>query len=220
MAVPKKKISQYTIEKYLELDRASEERYEFVDGQVFLMAGESGRHGDVSVNLTREISVQLKGKDCRARSKDTKIKSGGFAQKKGNSTKGMFSYPDLVIICGEPEYHDKFKDIVLNPKVIVEVLSDSTEVFDRNDKFTRYRMFNPTLSDYILVSQDKPVVEHFVRQEDDNWKLYSYFGLDETFRIESVECELKLNDVYDRIEFSEESLELVKEIANIKNERI
>jgi Uma2 family endonuclease len=220
MAVPKKKISQYTIEKYLELDRASEERYEFVDGQVFLMAGESGRHGDVSVNLTREISVQLKGKDCRARSKDTKIKSGGFAQKKGNSTKGMFSYPDLVIICGEPEYHDKFKDIVLNPKVIVEVLSDSTEVFDRNDKFTRYRMFNPTLSDYILVSQDKPVVEHFVRQEDDNWKLYSYFGLDETFRIESVECELKLNDVYDRVEFSEESLELVKEIANIKNERI
>jgi len=220
MAVPKKKISQYTVEKYLELDRSSEERYEFIDGQVFLMAGESGRHGDISVNLTSEIRSQLRGKDCRVRSKDTKIKSGGFAQRKANSTKGMFSYPDLVIICGEPEYHDKFKDIVLNPKVIIEVLSDSTEVFDRNNKFTRYRMFNPTLTDYILVSQDKPMVEHFVRQEDDNWKLYTRIGSDETFKIESVECELKLIDIYDRVEFSAESLELIEEIANIKNGRI
>ncbi len=220
MAVPKRKSSQYTVEKYLELDRASEERYEFVDGQVFLMAGESGRHGDISVNLTRELSNQLLGKDCRVRSKDTKIKSGGFEQKRGNSTKGMFSYPDLVIICGEPEYHDKFKDIVLNPKVIIEVLSDSTEGFDRNNKFTRYRMFNLTLTDYILVSQDEPIVEHFVRQDDDNWKLYSHIGLDETFKIESVECELKMSDIYDRVQFSDESLELIKEIAKIKNERI
>jgi Uma2 family endonuclease len=220
MAVPKKRTSQHTIEKYLELDRASEERYEFVDGQVFLMAGESGRHGDISVNLTREISLQLRNKDCRVRSKDTKIKSGGFASKKVNSTKGMFSYPDLVIICGEPEYHDDFKDIVLNPKAVIEVLSDSTEVFDRNNKFTRYRMFNPTLTDYVLVSQDKPMVEHFVRQEDDNWKLYVYIGLDQIFEIQSVECRLKLSDVYDRVEFSEESLELIKEITKIKNERI
>jgi Uma2 family endonuclease len=220
MAVPKRKSSQYTVEKYLELDRGSEERYEFVDGQVFLMAGESGNHAIVCVNLTGEIYQQLKGKDCQTRVKDTKIKSGGFGQKKANSTKGMFSYPDLVIICGEPEYHDKFKDIVLNPKVIIEVLSDSTEVFDRNNKFTRYRMFNPTLTDYILVSQDEPIIEHFVRQEDDNWKLYSRVGLDETFKIESVECELKLSDIYDRVEFSEESLELIKEISKIKNERI
>ena len=220
MAVPKKKISQYTIEKYLELDRASEERYEFLDGQIFLMAGESGRHGDISVNLTAELGLQFRGRDCRVRSKDTKIKSGGFAQKKGNSAKGMFSYPDLVVICGEPEYHDKHKDIVLNPKVIIEVLSDSTEVFDRNDKFTRYRMFNPTLSDYVLVSQDKPMVEHFVRQEDDNWKLFVSIGLDESFEIESVECRMKLSNIYDRVEFSEKSLELIEEIAKIKNERI
>lgn len=220
MAVPKKKLSRYTVEKYLELDRDGEERYEFVDGQVFLMAGESGRHGDISVNLTTEIGFQLKGKNCRARAKDTKIKSGGFAETKGNSTKGMFSYPDLVVICGEPEYHDKFTDIVLNPKVIVEVLSDSTEVFDRNNKFTRYRMFNPTLTDYVLVSQDKPMVEHFVRQDDDGWKLYIFIGLDKNFKIESIECELKLADIYDRVEFSEESLELVNEIAKIKNERI
>ena len=215
-----KKRHQITIEEYLNAERESLERHEFIDGQVSLMAGESGNHGDISVNLTREFSNQLKGKDCRVRAKDTKIKSGGFAEKKANSTKGMFSYPDLVVICGEPEYHDKFRDIVLNPKVIVEVLSESTEVFDRNDKFTRYRMFNPTLTDYVLVSQDKPMVEHFVRQADDNWSLYIAIGLDKRLKIQSIECELKLSDIYDRVEFSKESLELVDELAKIKNERI
>lgn len=214
-----KKTHSVTVDDYLKMERDSLERHEYLDGQVFLMAGESGNHGDISVNLTREVRSQLKGKDCRVRAKDTKIKSGGFAQKKANSTKGMFSYPDLVVICGEPEYHDKFQDIVLNPRVIFEVLSDSTEVFDRSGKFTRYRMFNPTLTDYVLVSQDKPMVEHFVRQTDDNWELYIYLGLDKNFKIESIECELKLTDIYDRVEFSRESIELLEEIAKIKNER-
>ncbi len=94
----------------------------------------------------------------------------------------MFSYPDLVVICSEPEYHDKHKDIVLNPQVIIEILSESTENFDRTSKFTRYRMFNPTLSDYILVSQDKPLVEHFIRQTDDSWKVFIYYGLKEVLK--------------------------------------
>lgn len=216
----KKKARLFTVEEYLDAERSSLERHEFVDGEIILMAGESGNHGDISANLTRELSLQMKGKDCRVRAKDTKIKSGGFAENKGNSTKGMFSYPDLVVICGAPEYHDKFKDIVLNPKVIVEVLSESTEVFDRNNKFTRYRMFNPTLTDYVLVSQDKPMVEHFVRQEDDNWNLFIHIGLDKILKIESVECAIKLTDIYDRVEFSAKSLELINEIAMIKNERI
>lgn len=211
-----KKPRQVSVEEYLEMERESLERHEFVDGEIFLMAGESGNHAIVSVNLTGEIHRQLKGKDCQSRVKDTKIKSGGFAEKKGNLAKGMFSYPDLVIICGEPEYHDKFKDIVLNPKVIIEVLSDSTEVFDRNNKFTRYLMFNSTLTDYILVSQDKPMVEHFVRQEDDNWKLFISIGLEKFLKIESVECEIKLADIYDRVKFSKKSLELINEIAKIK----
>jgi len=211
-----KKPRQLTVEEYLEAERESPERHEFIDGQIYQMAGESGRHGDVSVNITREISLQLKGKECRARSKDTKIKSGGFSQRKTNSTKGMFSYPDLVVICGEPEYHDKFKDIVLNPQVIVEVLSDSTEVFDRNAKFTRYRMFNQTLTDYILVSQDKPMVEHFIRQDDNNWNLNIYLGLDKTLEVESIECSLRLSEIYDRIKFSKETHQLLREIADLQ----
>ncbi|MDQ3321733.1 MAG: Uma2 family endonuclease, partial [Acidobacteriota bacterium] len=112
------------------------------------------------------------------------------------------------------EYHDEHKDIILNPKVIVEVLSESTEVFDRNDKFTRYLMFNPTLTDYVLVSQDKPIVEHFIRQADESWKLFIHIGLEETLSVDSNECKLKLTEIYDRIEFSREALDFIEEINN------
>jgi Uma2 family endonuclease len=206
----------YTVDEYLELDRTSEERWQYLDGEVWMMAGESDEHGDIFVNLIAELRFQLKGKDCRVRAKDSKIKSGGFTRKVGQSKKGMFSYPDVVVICDDVKYHDKKKDIILNPHVVIEVLSESTADFDRGDKFTRYRMFNPTLTDYILVSQDKPLVEHFIRQDDDNWKLFVYIGLDKSFKIESIECELKLSEIYDRVKFSKKALEFLEEIANIK----
>lgn len=214
LKVKQKKL--YTVDEYLEMERASLERHEYIDGEIFLMAGESDEHGDISVNLISEFRFQLKGKDCRVRAKDAKIKSGGFSPKSGQSTKGMFSYPDLVIICGEVKYHDKKKDVIVNPKVIIEVLSESTEIYDRNDKFTRYKMFNETLTDYILVSQDKPQVEHFIRQDDNSWKVYTYIGLDEVCPIPSIECELKLSEIYDRVEFSKKTLDFLKEIKNNK----
>lgn len=211
-----KKAQIYSVEEYLELDRTSRERYEFIDGQIYLMAGESGDHGDISVNIVAELREQLRGKDCRARAKDTKIKSGGGSPKDLRKTKGMFSYPDIVVICGEPQYHDKHKDIVLNPTVIIEVLSDSTAEFDRTNKFTRYRMFNPTLSDYILVSQDKPHVEHYIRQTDASWKVYIYYGLKEVLKIDAVECTIKLTEIYDRIRFSKKALADLAEIIDNK----
>ncbi len=206
----------FTVDEYLEIEREAFERSEYIDGEIFAMAGESDEHGDISVNLTLEIGNQLKGKSCRVRTKDAKIKSGGFAQTVGKSTKGMFSYPDLVVVCGEVIYHDKKKDIILNPKVIIEVLSDSTGDFDRGEKFTRYRLFNETLTDYILVSQDKPQIEHFIKQDDNSWKQFSYIGLDKVCPIESIECHLALIDVYDRIKFSKKALNFLKEIENIK----
>lgn len=205
---------KFTVDEYLHLERAADERHEYIDGEIVQMAGESDNHGIVSANLSGEFYLQLKGKDCQARVKDAKIKSGGFALKIGESKKGMFSYPDLVVVCGQVEYHDEHKDIILNPKVIVEVLSESTEVFDRNDKFTRYLMFNPTLTDYVLVSQDKPIVEHFIRQADESWKLFIHIGLEETLSVESIECKLKLTEIYDRIEFSREALDFIEEINN------
>lgn len=206
----------YTVEEYLKTERESAERHEYIDGEIFLMAGESDAHGIISVNLAGEIYSQLKGKNCQSRVKDAKVKTGGFAQKRGQSMKGMFSYPDLVVVCGEVKYHDKKKDVILNPKVIIEVLSDSTGEYDRGDKFTRYRMFNETLTDYVLVSQSVPQIDHFIRQDDGSWKVFTYIGSSEVFKIESIECELKLSEIYDRIEFSKETLKFLEDIANIK----
>jgi len=195
----------YSIEEYLALERASEERHEYIDGYIYAMAGESGEHGDISVNLVREISVQLRGTLCRVRSKDTKVLSGPMPIRP-RSKQGLFSYPDLVVICGEPQYHDENADVILNPAVIIEVLSKSTESFDRGEKFHRYQAWNPTLTDYLLVSQDAPIIEHFSRQPDGGWSYRIYQGLDRCFTIESIRCELRLTDVYDRINFeSQES---------------
>jgi Uma2 family endonuclease len=116
----------------------------------------------------------------------------------------MFSYPDVVVICGEVEYHDAHKDVVLNPNVIIEVLSESTEAFDRGEKFTRYQSCNATLTDYVLVSQDKPQIEHFYRKTDGTWLYHLYAGLEANVGIPSIDCTLKLVDVYDRVVFSEE----------------
>ena len=144
------------------------------------------------------IGLQLRGTENRVRAILTKVKSGALKERFG---KGMISYPDLVVICGEPEYHDKHKDIVLNPAVIIEVLSETTEEFDRGVKFMRYRNFNDTLTDYILVSQDEPHIEHYIRQKNGDWLLKEYYGLDAEFRIDSIDCSLNLKDIYDRIEF-------------------
>ncbi len=199
MALAKVKSKPYfTVEQYLEYEREADERSEFIDGEIYAMAGESPKHGDVSANLAGSLIFQLRGKRCRARIKDTKVKSGALKERFG---KGMISYPDIVVICGEPEYHDKHSDIVLNPTVIIEVLSESTADFDRGVKFTRYRMFNPTLTDYILVWQDEPVVEHYIRQASGDWLLKEYHGLDKTFRIDSIECSLDLAEIYERVEF-------------------
>lgn len=188
----------YTIEQYLAWERQADERSEFIDGEIYAMAGESGAHADISMNLAGMLQSQLKGTDCRARTKDTKVRSGALAEHFG---KGMISYPDMVVICGEPEYHDDKKDIVLNPKVVLEVLSDSTEEFDRGVKFARYRNFNPSLTDYILISQKEPRVEHYLRLENGEWLLREYIGLESTFDIASINCRISLTDLYDRVDF-------------------
>lgn len=207
---------KYTIAEYLEMERAAFERSEYIDGYIYAMAGESEDHGKVTVNLTSEVHQKLKGTDCQGRVEDAKIQSGDFEKMIGKSLKGMFSYPDIVVICGEPEFYDEHTDIITNPKVVIEVLSPSTELFDRNTKFHRLSKFNETLTDYILVSQDKPMVEHYVRQSDGNWKLFTHFGTDETLNIKNIKCKLNLEDIYDRVKFSEEAIQFMDDIKNAK----
>ena len=191
-----------TVDEYLAFERAAEERHVYVDGEVFAMAGESPAHGDISANLVAALVAQLEGSPCRTRTKDTKVRSGPIPED-GRGKRGIFSYPDAVVLCSEPEYHDAFLDVVINPTAIFEILSPSTEAFDRGKKFLRYQKWNPTLKDYVLISQHAPVVERFSRQPDGRWEYEAFTGIEATVRIPSIRCELKLADLYDRVEFDE-----------------
>jgi Uma2 family endonuclease len=205
MGLPKRKPKfAYTPAQYLKIERSAEERHYYLDGEIYAMAGESPAHGDISTNLVVVLGNQLRGTPCRVRTKDTKVRSGPILSA-GETTRGLFGYPDVVVLCGEPEYHDAMKDVVLNPKAIVEVLSESTEAFDRGEKFTRLQTWNPSLTDYVLVSQDRPQIEHFTRQADGTWSYRLTTGLDAAVVIASIQCTLRLADVYERVTFEEES---------------
>ena len=178
-------------EDYLKFEREAETRHEFLDGEIYQMAGESLSQSLICMNLAREVGNKLKGKSCEALLPNMKVRT---------STASLFSYPDLTIVCGEPQFHDVKKDVLTNPKVIFEVLSPSTADYDRTKKFLRYRMGNETLTDYVLVSQDFCFVEHFSKQSDGNWIYQSLSELTEFLQITSIDCELSLQEIYDRVE--------------------
>jgi Uma2 family endonuclease len=191
---------EITVDQYLVYERSSPERHEFLDGELYGMAGESLAHGIISSNSLISLGLQLRGTPCVALTKDTKVRSGPTPMR-GDSLKGLFSYPDIVVVCGEPECHDSHRDIILNPTAILEVLSPSTESFDRGEKLTHYQTWNPTLKDYLLISQDEPKIEHHFRQADGTWDKREHKGLNAVVQIASIQCALKLADVYERIAF-------------------
>lgn len=119
-----------------------------------------------------------------------------------SSNKGLFSYPDLAIVCGEPLYHDDKQDVLTNPKVIFEVLSPSTQNYDRGEKFLRYTNTLETLTDYVLISQDAPFVEHFQKQADGNWLKFEVSGLESILKLAAVECDVPLSELYYLVDFS------------------
>ena len=208
MASVRKPESFYTEDEYLAVERASQERREYLDGQIYLMAGESEEHGTICTNLTLEVASQLKGTLCRAFSKDTKVRSGPIPKTR-YSAEAFYSFPDLVVVCGERQYLDEHKDVLINPKVIIEVLSPSTEAFDRGEKFARYREHLESLSDYVVVAQNRPSVEHFARQASGQWVIAATATeLSDTVALSSINCTLRLSEVYDRIVFPEELSEL------------
>jgi Uma2 family endonuclease len=190
----------FTIDEYLALERTEEERHEYLDGCVYAMAGESPDHGRICVNLTRRLAEQLAGSPCEVFSKDTKVRCGP-TPRPGQGMQGLFAYPDLVVVCGAMQFHDQARDVLLNPRVIVEVLSPSTEAFDRGEKFHRYRRWLPTLTDYVLVAQDHPLIDHYHRQDDGTWAVRTLEGLDDALHLETIGCTVPLAQVYERIVF-------------------
>ncbi len=182
-----------TPEDYLIFERESVSRHEYLDGEIYAMAGESLSHSRVCVNLGGEVRAKLKGKNCEALSPNMKVRT---------SNASLFSYPDLTIVCGEPQFHDVKKDVLTNPKVVFEVLSPSTADYDRTTKFQRYRMGNETLTDYVLISQDKCFIEHFRKSANGDWLYQSYAALEDDLSIQSIECKLNLREIYDRVELT------------------
>jgi Uma2 family endonuclease len=184
----------FTPEEYLELERKAATRHEFIDGIIYAMSGESLSHSQICINLAGEVRTALKGRTCQALSPNMKVRAAG---------KGMYAYPDLTVVCGEPLFHDEQRDVLLNPKVIIEVLSPSTQRYDQTKKFFRYRKELPSLTDYVLIYQDAPFIEHHEKQSDGRWTHNAADGIDDVLRIVSIEIELKLREIYDRVEFEE-----------------
>ena len=183
----------FTVAEYLEYERDALARHEFLDGTVYAMAGESPKHSSICFNLYGITHAQLRGKSCRGFSPNMKI---------AIDDKGLFAYPDLAIVCGEPIFHDKKQDVLLNPKVIFEVLSPSTASYDRGENFLRYTNNIKSLTDYILISQNTPFIEHFQLQPDNSWLKTEISGLEASFIINSIECEIPLAELYYLVDFS------------------
>jgi len=193
MATPQARLF-VSAEEYLRREREAEERHEFDNGRIYAMAGESPNHSRVCFSLAAIVSAQLKGKTCEGFSPNMKI---------GISAAGRFVYPDLSVVCGKPSFHDAHQDVLTNPKVIIEVLSPSTEKRDRTTKFFAYEQIE-SLTDYLLVSQDRPLVEHFTRQQGGQWLYTAYKDLSASAYLSSIDCQLPLAEIYERVEFPPE----------------
>ena len=174
-----------TEEEYLRLERAAETKSEFVAGEMFAMSGGSRAHSALAANWIRELGVKLRGRNCSVFTSDLRIRT---------SRTGSYVYPDISVVCEEPQPNRNADDFLTNPIVVIEVLSPSTAEYDRGKKFALYREI-PSLKDYILVHTDAVLVEHYSRQPE-NWLLRKSSGLDSSVHISSIDCTVALNDVY------------------------
>jgi Uma2 family endonuclease len=152
--------------------------------------GASEPHNLVVTNIVAELRTQLKDRDCRVYSSDMRV---DLREQK------LFAYPDVVVVCGEPKLSDEHHDNLRNPVVIIEVLSQSTESYDRGIKFIKYRRIE-SLREYLLVAQDVALIEHYVRQENDDWLMSEASGRGASVRLGSIECDLRLSEVYDKVQ--------------------
>lgn len=173
-------------EDYLVLERAAEHKSEYADGEAMAMAGASYVHNLIVANVVGALWGRLRGTPCAVMPSDLKVK-----------TSSKIYYPDVTVLCGEPRFLDDEQDVLLNPTLIVEVLSESTKNFDRGEKFMRYRLVD-SLQDYVLVAQDETHVEHF-RRDKELWVLAETRDPEDRLVLESIGCKLPLADVYDRV---------------------
>jgi Uma2 family endonuclease len=181
-----------TPEMYLEAERSAEVRHEYYSGQVYAMSGGSGNHAILIAHLAASLVGALRKKPCSVTVSDMRLRV---------APDGLYTYPDAMVFCGEAKYADARKDTLLNPTVIIEVISRSTEAYDRGFKFVQYRSLE-SLMEYVLVSQTEPRIEVFSRQPNGRWLLEEFVGLDAKCRLDSLHCVLELSELYEKVTFA------------------
>ncbi len=191
MSAPTKR--RVTPQEYLAIERQAQFKSEYYHGEMYAMAGACYSHNRVLANLLSKIGNQLDGKDCFMLPNDMRVRV---------PDKDSYFYPDAIIVCGKPEFEDSVFDTLLNPRVIFEVLSDSTEQFDRGKKFDEYCKF-ALLQEYVLVSQSKMQVQRFVRRSEDHWDLHIFKDVKSDFSLETIPVTIALNSIYEGIDFTQ-----------------
>ena len=179
----------WTAERYLAYERASEERHEYLNGQVYAFAGASANHNLITANTLSSLHTQLRQRPCTVYPSDMRLKVSGT---------GLYTYPDISVVCGTPQFEDDQRDTLLNPTLLVEVLSPSTESYDRGRKFQHYRTLE-SLQEYLLIAQDSSRIEHYTRQPNGQWLLADFSQPEASLELTSIGCALLLADVYEKV---------------------
>lgn len=191
-ALPSKKY--VSPEEYLEFERAALDKHEYLNGEIFAMSGAKLGHVRICRNISTSLTNQLKNRSCEAFQSDLRVHI---------PTTGLYTYPDVIVVCGEPQLvPDGYLDTLLNPAVIVEVLSPSTADYDRGAKFDHYKTVE-SLKEYVLVWQEKKRVARFTRRDDGSWNLKDFIGEDVEIDLASVDCSLSMEDIYDKVDLKE-----------------
>ena len=187
--------SDLTPEEYLALERKATTKSEYLNGQIYAMSGASREHNLITTNILSGLHAQFRERACEVYANDMRVKV---------RPTGSYTYPDVVVVCDEPRFEDTRFDTFLNPTVLVEVLSPSTEAYDRGEKFAHYRQHN-SLQEYILVSQNCVRVEHYLRQGE-QWLLTEFSALDDQLDLASINCELSVREIYAKVKFSSDGV--------------
>lgn len=177
-------------EEYLAMERDSETKHEYLDGEVYAMTGASENHNMIQLNIGTSLRTQVRGRSCRVYPSDMRVKV---------RRTGLYTYPDLSVVCGQRELEEDEFYTLVNPSVIIEILSPSTERYDRGKKFAHYKMIE-SLQEYLLVAQDAVSVEHYMRPTEGHWRAVTYVDLDAVITLSSIGCTLRLADIYEDIE--------------------
>jgi len=184
---------RFTATEYLSMERAADMKHEFAFGEIYAMSGASARHVSIVSNIVGELRNQLRPRPCQVYSTDLRLSVNAIQR---------YTYPDVMVVCDKPQFLDKELDTLLNPDLIVEVLSESTRNYDRGDKFQQYRGI-PSFREYLLVDQAKAHVERYSKQSDGTWSLWETDDMNASIELDSVGAKLPLNEIYFKIDFED-----------------